>query len=224
MIDYTPVMLSVDHPHPELEKWVVDRFERLNGRRPIVIRREDLPREALLGHYEWAKAWIWDVVPNNVNRIMFLDYDIVPLRPFPPDAIPDVPFAACLDNQGQLNAYCALYPVFDRGGGVFNGGFFIARRDTRPSFDILKSFLTVREDTSFAGRDEQIVLNHLIQATVGVHWLPQHYHWLASLDVPLVDRSILMHPCGKQDARWPLMHTLRSALGLELIGEQWATR
>ena len=69
-----------------------DRFAKLNGARPRIISKP--PEGAPPGvHPAFYKAWIWDIVPDNVDRVMYLDYDIVPLRPL--GEIPDCLFGAC---------------------------------------------------------------------------------------------------------------------------------
>lgn len=216
VVDYLPVMLAVDHPHPELEQWVADRFEALNGRKMLLVHREDMPEESLLGHPTYAKAWLWDVVPEDTQQIMFIDFDMVPLRAMP--EIPDVPFAAVSDAHWYINHMRSMYPFFAKTRYVFNAGFFVARRDTRSCFDQLKSFVvSTGYDSPYGSTFEQTPLNHLIQSTVDVHWLPRETHCLVHTDYKEAPEACLLHLTGARTARWSIMGMLRSILGLAPI-------
>jgi hypothetical protein len=215
-MSYLPVTLSVDHPHPELEQWVADRFEALNGKKMLVLRREDMPEEALTGHPSYAKSWLWDVVPSDTQRILFMDFDIVPLRPMP--EIPDVPFAAVPDAQWCVDEMRSKYPFFAKTRYVFNAGFFVARRDTRDCFNTLKSFTV---STAYIGPYgftlEQTPMNHLIQSNFDVHWLPRHVHCLSHTNYTEAPEACLLHLTGTRSARWAIMGLMREVLGLEPI-------
>jgi len=218
--DYLPVMLSVDHPYPEIEAWIAERFEALNNKKVLVVHAEDLPEEALFGQPTYAKAWLWDVVPKYVQRMLYFDYDIVPLRALPD--IPDVPFAAVPDAQWYVDKLRAMYPFFEKTRHAFNGGFFMARRDTRPCFDQLKSFaLRTGCDNPYAhvrGADEQTPMNHLLQSTFAVHWLPREFHCLVHTDYEESAGAYMLHfPGTPSKARWSTMSLLRSILGTRPI-------
>lgn len=217
-VDYLPVMLSIDHPHPEIEAWVAARFEALNHKKLLVVGRADLPKEALLGHPAYAKAWLWDVVPADTQRILFIDFDMVPLRALP--KLPDAPFLAVPDAQWYLDRIRAMYPFFAKTRYVFNAGFFVARRETRCCFDQLKSFVV---NSGYPGPygdlPEQTLLNHLIQTTVDVTWLPREFHCLVHTDYQEVSNAYLMHFAAGApgQSRWTIMKLLRTLLGTRPI-------
>ena len=215
-VDYLPVMLSVAHPYPELEYWVTTRFEMLNGRRMKVIRRSDLPKEALRSHSQYSKAWLWDVVPDDVDRILYFDFDLVPLRPLP--EIPDAPFVAVPDAQWYSEAQAARYLLLDDTAKYFNSGFFIAKRETRPAFEKLKA-LVERKHPNDTRPYDQTKLNLLIQSEYEVAWLPRSCNVIApSADSEAGEAAINMHLCGlSQSSRWVLMNTLRTTLGMSLL-------
>lgn len=212
-VDYLPVMISVHHPFPELEQWIADRFEMLNGRRVRIFHREDLPADALRSHSQYAKAWLWDVVPADTQRILYLDYDIVPLRALP--EIPDAPFIAVSDAQWYVEDKLPDTPLFLKTGKYFNSGFFVARRDTRYIFDTIKSLVHTkgREDRQ---PYDQPKFNMLVQSTVGVTWLPNACNTImVGASVEEGATAAAAHLCGmSRESRWVVMNVLRSALGM----------
>jgi lipopolysaccharide biosynthesis glycosyltransferase len=216
-VDYLPVMLSVAHPFPKLEQWVAERFEMLNGRKVRIIRREDLPPEALRSHAQYAKGWLWDVVPAGTERILYFDFDIVPLRPLP--ELPDDPFIAVPDGREYVAERTAEHPFFE-GRSYFNSGFFVARSDTCHIFDMLKAFVKTKNPKDTRPFD-QTKLNMLIQSSVGVTWLPRIYNTILLASTPEEGASAAMaHFCGlSRYARWVLLNVMRTTLGMRRLPE-----
>lgn len=214
-VSYLPVMLSIDHPYPELEQWVAARFEMLNGRRVRLIHKEDLVEDAVTAWAPYAFTWLWDIVPEDTERILFVDSDIVPLRPLP--ELPDAAFVAAPDAQKTVDNRALTFPFFERTGSYFNRGFWVARRDTQPTFELLKAF-AVRDGVRDAvGYDfMQTVFNLLIQASHQVAWLPHACNTIMTrADLDLVDHAIGVHFCGMPSrTAWVVMNALRSAIGL----------
>ena len=218
VIDYLPVMLSVDHPHPELEQWTADRFKLLNGQRVHVIHKDELPEVARTVHVSYAKAWLWDVVPADTQRILFMDYDIIPLHSLP--EIPDAPFVAAPEAQEYTDRRAVEYPIIAASGRYFNAGFFVERRDTRPIFEQLKAFAVDRTVSDMSrGEFDQTIFNLLIQATVGVAWLPHACNVIMLSATPEVSTTArAIHLCGlPMDTRWVIMNVLRAILGLSRL-------
>lgn len=220
-LDYLPVTLAVDHPHPELAQWVADRFEVLNGHTMQIIQRNDIPAIAQDVHPQYMKAWLWDIVPETTQRILFMDWDIIPLRQLP--EIPDVPFAAAPDDQMFIDRRVVDYPAIKATGTYFNAGFFIARRDTQSVFDQVKLFAVDRTRADHTNGDfEQTYLNLLIQAAVGITWLPYTCNVISLFAgasgsrgaVNLHLNSLSMH------TRWVVMNACRTAIGLTRLSDR----
>jgi len=216
--DYLPVMLSIDHPHPELEQWVAQRFEMLNGQRVHIVHKEDLPEDARAVHPEYLLAWLWDVVPKDTQRILHVDTDIVPLRPLPD--IPDAPFVAASDCRGYVDRCATRYPVIATSDNFFNEGFFVARRDTQYIFEQLKAFSIYRSvpDTT-SGGFLQMPINFLVQSSVDITWLPHACNTIAIDAHPDMSPGIIaLHFCVlPNDTNWVIMNTLRTMLGLSKL-------
>jgi hypothetical protein len=208
-------MLSIDHPHPELEQWVIDRFEMLNGRHVHLVRKADLPDAARAVHPSYVKAWLWDLVPIDTQRILYMDYDVVPLRSLP--EIPDAPFVAAPDAQEYVDRRAVEYPLIAMTGRYFNAGLFVARRDTRPLFEQLKAFAVERTVPDMSrGEFDQTPLNLLTQSTISITWLPHTCNTIAlNAEPEMAATAITMHLCGlSMDTRWVVMNVLRTALGM----------
>jgi hypothetical protein len=217
MVDYLPVMLSVSHPYPELEQWVVERFERLNNKKVLRVTQEMLPEEALLGQPMYAKAWLWDVVPEDTTHILFMDFDMIPLRPLP--ELPDAPFIAVPDAQWWVDTMKKTFPLFARTQKYFNSGFFVARRDTQPCFEQLKSFVVAQGERSNMVRNhEQTPMNNLIQNTFKVCWLTPIIHCLVHTHYEEAVNACMLHLAGMPNrSRWAAMALFKMLLGTEPI-------
>jgi len=218
MSDYLPVMLSVDHPYPDIEEWTAERFKRLNGKEVFIVRRDMLPEAALMGHAAYAKAWLWDVVPKATTRFMFIDFDMIPLRALP--EIPDAAFVAVPDAQWWIDTMKKMYPLFARTQRYFNSGFFVARRDTQPCFDHLKAFAVGLGcgKGPYSATYEQTPLNHLIQGTFDVHWLPETFNCMSHTHFAEASEAHMLHLAGMPNrSRWALMELFKTLLGTEPI-------
>lgn len=110
---------------------VAERFKRLNKMPVRVIHDGDLPG-VYLANGHWARYYAWDIVPSDVERIIYMDTDMLPLRALP--ELPDVDFAAPTDYDTTKNMVLNSVPYLKEKGIYFNSGFFIATRKTRKAF------------------------------------------------------------------------------------------
>jgi len=185
-----------------------DRFGELNGVRPRIITSPPpgAPRDVHAGFY---KAWLWDVVPERVDRIMFMDFDIIPVRSL--GDIPDCEFGACMGHSG-LPYISRNLPFIRDTGMYFNSGMFLASKSTRPIFDRVKRFATSRE-YSFMRHMDQAVFNVLMQHELNVTILPEDWSYQISvLGGEHVKEPKLIHFSGMGVERWNLM-----ALALDIL-------
>ena len=185
-----------------------DRFGRLNGVRPRVITTPP-PGAPTDVHPAFYKAWLWDMVPDSVNRIMFMDFDIIPVRSL--GDIPDCEFGACMGHSG-LPGLSKCSPFIRQTETYFNSGMFLAHRSTRPVFDRVKLFSTSLEH-SFMRHIDQAVFNVLMQHELNVTILPEDWSYQISvLGGEHVKEPKLIHFSGMGVERWNLM-----ALALDIL-------
>jgi len=171
MLDYHPVTIAIGDTFRELVQITGDEFERLNGIRPQVITDEDV-KGIDYGVPHFIKAWLWDLVPKNVDRVLFLDADVLPVKPI--DSIMDVPFAAVMDIGKKWRMHGIRILV--RSDIYVNTGVFIATRETQEVFDKLKLFAASTAD-AWSNIYEQTILNILLQEKIGITVLPDAWNW-----------------------------------------------
>ena len=213
-VDYLPVIMDIDHPHPDLVQWSAERFETLNNRHVHIVRREQFPSSAQAVHKGYLYAWIWDVVPKTTKRVMFLSSYVVPLRPLP--QIPDASFVAARDAKGYAEAVGFKYPIVAR-NGFFNKSFFVARRDTTPIFDQLKATAVDKSTADPTHGDfGQTPFNLLVQSSLDVTWLPHSCNTILLCSRPeaALTASILNLCALPMNTCLVLMNLFRTALGL----------
>jgi len=192
-----------------------DRFGRLNGVRPRVIMSK--PDGAPDGvHPAFYKAWLWDMVPARVDRIMYIDFDVIPVRPL--GEIPDCTFGACIGTT-SMRIMSAHLPYIRRAQKYFNTGVFLAHRDTKPYFDQLKAFASTRE-TSMMRHMEQCTLNLLLQPAVKILTLPDEWNYQITIpNVTTVAEPKLIHASAYGNRRWSLLSFLLDRLDSAELGQ-----
>ena len=182
-----------------------DRFEKLNGIRPHIIteRPPSYPHQGYLGY---AKAWLWDMVPSDVERVLFMDFDVIPISPL--GDIPDCEFGAALATS-SLPIASDIFPFIRSSGIYFNTGVFLARRSTRPAFEQLKAFTCCKDIVM--NQQEQGTFNLLIQAMCDVTVLPQSWNYQILSHSGYEAKPKLLHIVGAK-SKW-----LLSAFILDLL-------
>lgn len=186
VMDYTPVVISTNE-----EPWLSDlvrrsaeRFRRLNGREVFIVTDEVLarsPRAAALAHPRLAKTLIWELIDSNVDRIVYYDRDILPVAPL--GDLPDCLFAAAPDRPVGLDVAKRHWPFFKRSNFYFNSGFFVARRESRPVFDMVYALQS--DDMDCLGCYDQTLFNIVSQSMLDVVQLPVEYSYpIADARVP----------------------------------------
>ena len=173
-------------PYLKLAKLAVKRFKFLNGYDAQVVTEEQC-RPVVRSN--WLKAFIWDVVPPSVDRIVYLDLDTFLFRPF--DEFPDVPFAAVHDIMNTFMSEKACVGALGELTAYFNSGVMIVRRDAKKVFDEAKKWV----DKPCGGCVDQSRLNLIVHSMLGgFHPLPSEWNWFLSRERP-VD-PIVMHMAG----------------------------
>lgn len=186
---------------------LTEHYERLNGVCPRILTPDDLDF-ASLPHPAWVKAYVWDLVGPDVERVTWIDSDTVCLRPMPP--WPDAPFAAA-DDIPPAFAQDAQSPALQGLQRCFNAGVFTCTRDSKGVFERLKRAMHEPEIGKYR---EQSWLNVIVSELLGgYHPLPPVCNWLLPYYGPPPPACRLLHfPAsgGRSDAT--LLAYLQSAV------------
>jgi len=207
---YFPIMLAItdDGFKRSVVSRIADRFGKLNGVRPRVITSPPpgVPEDV---HPTFYKAWLWDIVPDRVDRIMFMDWDVLPVRPL--GEIPDCSFGACrgYSDIGPVSKYL---PFIRETGLFFNAGLFLAGEVTRPLFDQVKPF-ACKWEYSLLRYADQGMFNVLLQDGLDITVLPDDWNYQpAVIGGNYVQEPKMLHFSALGDERWNLM-----ALALDIL-------
>ena len=181
------------------------RLEALNGA-PCVL----LPVAPDGSDFLHVKARMWDYVPADVDRIVYVDADTYPHKPL--GTLPDADFAAVPDAIETQRAAPRWYPPLAcLASPYFNAGFFVCTRATAPRFQILAALLRQGWRMACDGWPhwhEQDYLN-LLFAVPGYHVLPTGFNYVAGADTPRPDDLRMEHFAGVPDhIRLPVLAQL----------------
>lgn len=159
----------------KLAELVTARWNQINDC-PCINLTDVIPWDQCPKRVGFGKAYIWDCVRPDVERIIWLDADTYPVIRAPLEELPDVPFAAVRDFPGTLKNIQRKCPEMRSLSISFNSGVFVCRRDTIPVFDELKK---TRDPHGM--RFEQGALNLLVMEILG-GWarLPIEWNWTSA--------------------------------------------
>jgi lipopolysaccharide biosynthesis glycosyltransferase len=174
-----------------------ERFQAINGFKLNVLREGSIHHAVpgLLDRVaapQFLKAYLWDLVPAGVDRLLYLDRDMVAVRPF--GELPDVEFGAVLDHYKGLADAQKVWPIFERTGIYFNSGLMLMRRSISPSFDLVKTMQSVERDAHHCF--DQTLFNLVIQHTGNVTILPKSWNYCPSIDEKRIKEPVMVHCCG----------------------------
>lgn len=145
--------------YKRLAKNLVTKFTSLNNINIKIINEDVLNIKIPY----FCKAYIWDLVDNNINTIIWLDADIVPFKKL--DIYNTQFFSACLDiyhHDKSIKKY-------------FNSGFFICNRRTRQIFNKLKDM----KPYGIGPGQDQECLNKLLNE-YNIEILNQKYNYIGN--------------------------------------------
>lgn len=187
---------------------IANRFEKLNGAK-LNIHTYVPPGLPKGVHPTFYKAWIWDMVPPNVDRVMFMDYDIIPVRPLGP--LPYCDFGACEGILGTPKAR-KVFPFF-RNHIYFNAGFFLASRATQRLFEVIKALVTQFRPETLLRLHEQPILSMLMHTQIdNTICLPNEWNCQLSMKGNRNGPTKMLHFNGLGADRWALMMELLDVL------------
>ena len=174
---------------------IVENFREVSGL-PVIRIRDD--REDYKLWYKWMKCCIWDHVPDDCERIIWLDADIVLLQPFP--QLPEGDWCAVLDWPGTFHHAKEQWPSLRSVTQYFNAGVFVITRKTQPLFEHMKTQAPVTAD-QYGHHKDQGWLNRELskerwREELDIVELPQKWNWLLKVWGPPPNDSILVHLAG----------------------------
>lgn len=196
-----------DGPFEEIAARLADRFSKVNGIPAYAIPVADAPP---MHSGNWMKAFLWDWLPEDVERFVWFDSDVVPIASmmeFMPH--PGVAFAGCEDVYagGRQGAewICPEVEGLDR---FVNTGVFVATREFEP---VLVAAREMMNQTEWTQRD-QIPINlklpeHLPASKVGA--LPPICNWMFGFGTNPPRDIRMLHLAGLKDEglRFALLHS-----------------
>ena len=206
----TAVITAGIGPHARWAKRLAERFRYLNpDLTPVrVVTDRDVRRLGLgLASPMLVKAFLWDLVPADADRLVWIDADCLPVAPL--GEIPECwQFAAREDFGGTRELAARSIPLAAKVGFYFNSGVFVCRRDARLVLDSLKGFASRVPVDRFG---EQTYLNLAVARQLGIpEELPRTWNWRPDRDGPPPPDAKLLHVAGGN-----LTHLARAWLRLD---------
>jgi hypothetical protein len=126
----------------------------------------------------WLKLWAWEVAPPWTELLIWLDADIVPVRPFD-ESLPSGDFVGVKDVDQSANLQTSRINGWNAGYPYINMGFWVAKRETRPAFEIAKQLMLRGASKWCSLFWEQGWLNFALQiARVSIKTAPREYNWM----------------------------------------------
>ena len=158
------IMVALDLKYPDVMgciKVIADRFTRLNNI-PVRIIVESDVKDVTLVLPEFARYYAWQLVPKDTERIIYFDYDILPVRKLP--MLPNSDFAAIREKSKLADYAMETTPVLNEAKLYFNTGFFIAGR----KFELICDRVLARQTAlvSNASAKDQTIVNVEVQTAV----------------------------------------------------------
>lgn len=168
-----------------------ERFEELNGLPVRVIRDPDV-QGIDIAHPNFTKAFLWDLVPEEVETILYYDRDIVPVRPL--GEIPEAVFAAAPDHPRGLADCKDHWPLFRKTNFMFNSGVILASRQSKPVFEMVKALQSYKRDHHKCY--DQSLFNLVAQHMLEVTKLPLAWNYGVTIEKAMIPRPKMIHCCG----------------------------
>lgn len=160
----------------------------------------------------YAKAFLWDVVPPDVDTIVWVDSDCFQVRPVAMSELPDAPFSAVKDNDGTGEWLVKTWKEATEVVRWFNSGVFIAKRESLPIFDDLKKQAQHKEPRQPINDQKWLNLyaaRRFANRAAGLcGWNELGSEWNYFIGRPKPERPIILHFASIKHARETIMDIL----------------
>ena len=157
----------------------------------------------------WIKTFLWELAPSRIERIIWLDVDVVLMRAM--DLLPDAPFAAVHEEFQHFTHCKSVSAEVRKLTKFFNTGFFAATRAAMPAFVAAQK--SMWDEPGLAGaHSERACLNLKVQELLG-GWkeLPPIYNWMPSNGYPDA-LCIMVHYAGGSSEKHHVSATIEQLL------------
>lgn len=193
-----------DVMYQQIAEVLAERFQDLNGIEAMAIDPMKAPN---LEDVAWIKAWVWDLVPSDVGRVIWFDANILPLLSVTDLLVPsyDYPFAAVeASPEVRQEATWKLEEVRSC-LYYFCTSMFVARRVTRPIFEDVKRYAS--SDPSIGVQSAFNLCLNRYYKTLDVASLSVICNWKMSFGPMPTDARMLQLDSLEEDARLQMMQT-----------------
>jgi len=198
-----------DHEAMAVVRRAAKRFEQLNGVAPRIFTGADIKH---IEHKSasFVRAWIWDLVPQDVEMVLYYDWDMLPAQALDrPLTYQDVGQFAAVHGSGAAHMG-NVFPFIKKTGVYFNAGLFVAHRSTRPVFERLKAFCAL--DDGIGNQLEQIPFNLLMQLECKVTQLPASWNYMVLRADKTTADARMIHFTGCMPRRWRVIDGMMDLL------------
>ncbi len=139
------------------------------------------------------KAYLWELARKDTDRIIFMDADMLQVRPLPEYVLQSTaPYAARLDTESTAANERQSSPLFNGIKDYFNNGFFVATRASLPVFEQIQHHL-LHPERGFC--TEQTWANKCVDELCGLTVLPASIAYIVDCE-PEPDDVIFRHYCA----------------------------
>lgn len=205
-----------DVMYQQIAEDLAKRFQDLNDIEALAIDPMNAPS---LKDISWIKAWVWDLVPSDVGRVIWFDVNTVPLLPIDDLLTPsyDYPFAAVeASPEVRQEATWKLEEVRSC-LYYFCTSMFVARRVTRPIFEDVKRHAS--SDPSIGVQSAFNLCLNRYYKTLDVAPLSVICNWKMSFGPAPTDARMLQLDSLDEDVRLQMMQTFTRVFRQEAKAE-----
>lgn len=179
---------------------IADRFEELNNIPVRTLTPADVGdiKEKLV-YPQFARYYGWNFVPEDVEYMIYMDTDLIPVKPLP--ELPTEDFSAVSDIAVLNEDVKKQWALFKTAQCYFNSGFFIASRKMKPIFEEVLLRQTTAHKAKWPWFHDQTLLNIEVQMAlrvgrISVRMLPKEWNHLAIMDLETVKDAYMLHVAG----------------------------
>lgn len=159
--------IAEGYMYEEMARVLATRLHVLDGVNIRILDTSIATEYFCHGESYWLKAYLWNMVSSEVERIVFIDADMYQKKKLP--FLSERLFSARLDWWKTGTQERAVTPIFKDLYNYFNTGFFTATRESMPVFKRIQAH---RHEKPHGNCIEQTWFNYEFAREV-IHILPK---------------------------------------------------